>query len=62
MTYVRSLFFIVSFLFFCVFISTLFSLAKAKMYPPKSLLKQRAFIYIGIAFFFFITAWLLRHG
>jgi hypothetical protein len=61
MIYVQSLFFIVSFLFLCIFINTLFSLAKAKMYPPKNLLKQRAFVYIGIAFFFFITAWLLRH-
>ncbi|EZP78695.1 hypothetical protein H839_02466 [Parageobacillus genomosp. 1] len=61
MTYVQSFFFIMFFLFFCLFINTLFSLAKAKMYPPKNLLKQRAFVYIGIAFLFFITAWLLRY-
>jgi hypothetical protein len=31
------------------------------MYPPKIVLKQRAFSYIGIAFFCFVTAWLLGY-
>ncbi|OAT72073.1 hypothetical protein A7K69_11780 [Parageobacillus thermoglucosidasius] len=61
MIYMRSFFFIVSFVFFCLFIYTLFSLSKAKMYPPKKILQQRAFVYIGITFFCFATAWLLRY-
>ncbi|AEH49051.1 hypothetical protein BCV53_06755 [Parageobacillus thermoglucosidasius] len=60
MIYMRSFFLIIGFVFFCLFTNTLLSLPKAKMYPPKKVLRQRAFIYIGIAFFCFATAWLLR--
>ncbi|SFA45283.1 hypothetical protein SAMN05192569_100940 [Parageobacillus thermantarcticus] len=61
MIYMRSFFFIVGFVFFCLFIHTLFSLSKAKMYPPKKVLRHRALVYIGITFFCFATVWLLRY-
>jgi hypothetical protein len=61
MIYMQSFFFMTSFIFFCLFINTLFSLVKAKMYPPKTVLKQRALGYIGIAFFCFVAAWLFRY-
>jgi uncharacterized membrane protein len=48
--------FIISFFCLYLMIATLSSLNKARMYPPKKVLKQRIGLYGGLAFLFLIVA------
>nr|WP_020958796.1 hypothetical protein [Geobacillus genomosp. 3] len=59
--YIQWLLVTAGFLFFCLFINTFFALWKARAYPPKALLKERAVRYIGIASICLLAAWLLRY-
>ncbi|MBB6281715.1 hypothetical protein [Geobacillus subterraneus] len=62
MMYIQWLLAAVGFLFFCLFINTLFALWKARAYPPKALLKEQAVRYIGIASICLLAAWLLGYA
>ncbi|WP_051530050.1 hypothetical protein [Anoxybacteroides tepidamans] len=61
MAYTISFFYAVSFVFLCLAIAAFLSLYKAKMYPPKKVLKNKMMLYILGAFLFFLIAWLLHY-
>ncbi|ANB59188.1 hypothetical protein [Anoxybacteroides amylolyticum] len=61
MMYLIIFFYLLSFVFFCLAISTFLAIPKAKMYPPKKVLKHRMALYVIIAIFCFFIAWSLRY-
>ncbi|MBA2874799.1 hypothetical protein [Thermaerobacillus caldiproteolyticus] len=61
MIYMKSFFYILSFIFACLSVSTFLSMYKVKMYPPKKVLKQQATIYIGGALLSIFIAWIVGY-
>ncbi|GGJ74057.1 hypothetical protein GGR02_002648 [Anoxybacillus voinovskiensis] len=60
MMYMITFFYLLSFVFFCLTISTFLAIPKAKMYPPKKVLKQRMALYMIATILFFFIAWSLH--
>gem|GEM_PF-1266895 len=57
MVYIIILFYLLSCLFVYLSFTTLVSLNKARVYPPKQLLRKRAAFFGGGAILFLLLAW-----
>jgi hypothetical protein len=60
MVYIISFFYALSFVLLGLAIATFSSLSKAKMYPPRKVLKNKMALYLLGALLFFLSAWSLR--
>ncbi|MCZ0755987.1 hypothetical protein [Anoxybacillus sp. J5B_2022] len=60
MMYMVTFFYLLSFVFFCLTASAFIAIQKAKIYPPKKVLKNRMALYAVAALLCFLIAWSLR--
>jgi prepilin signal peptidase PulO-like enzyme (type II secretory pathway) len=61
MIYMTYAFYMISFIFTCLTIASFLSLNKARMYPPKQILRKKIGLYVSGAIVCFLIGWSFQY-